>query len=305
MHLNTEKLVSVVIPCYNHEKYVQDCIKSIIAQNYKNIELIIIDDGSKDSSVERIKELVPACEKRFVRFHFRSRPNKGLCATLNEAIDWCEGEYYCAIASDDVMLHDKTTKQVTYLNENPLCAGVFGGAQILKSDGTMVAERPCKPNRYKFKDIILNNFNFFTPTQMLRMHIVKAVGGYKPDVLLEDWYMYLKITSEGHSLDALQGMLVGYRRHEENMSNKVYLMHADRRKILDQYKESELYTRALIEFNYTRAIELVYFNKKESFGIFLRALVKNPKISWRAGSLKYIVKLFCSKKYLLGRVKGF
>ena len=54
---NNQSLVSVVIPCYNHEKFVQDCIKSVIDQTYQNIELIIIDDGSKDQSVEKIKEM--------------------------------------------------------------------------------------------------------------------------------------------------------------------------------------------------------------------------------------------------------
>lgn len=84
--MNQKPLVSVVIPCYNHENYVQECIKSAIEQDYENIELIIIDDGSKDESVNKIQELVPGCEKRFCRFEFRTRPNKGLCKTLNEAL---------------------------------------------------------------------------------------------------------------------------------------------------------------------------------------------------------------------------
>ena len=56
--MNDQPLVSVVIPCYNHEQFVQDCIQSVIDQTYQNIELIIIDDGSKDNSVEKIKELM-------------------------------------------------------------------------------------------------------------------------------------------------------------------------------------------------------------------------------------------------------
>ncbi len=105
MKMNKQKpLVSVVIPCYNHENFVQDSIQSVIDQTYQNIELIIIDDGSKDGSVEKIQEMIPACQERFVRFEFRHRPNKGLSATLNEALEWCEGEYYSPIASDDIIL---------------------------------------------------------------------------------------------------------------------------------------------------------------------------------------------------------
>ena len=79
-------LVSIAIPSYNHEIYVQECIRSVIDQDYRNIELIIIDDGSTDNSVEKIEELIPLCKKRFVRFEFLCRENKGLSATLNEAI---------------------------------------------------------------------------------------------------------------------------------------------------------------------------------------------------------------------------
>ena len=111
-------MVSVVIPCYNHENFVQDSIQSVIDQTYQNIELIIIDDGSKDGSVEKIQEMIPACQERFIRFEFRHRLNKGLSATLNEALEWCQGIYYSAIASDDMMLPEKTKLQVEFLKEN-------------------------------------------------------------------------------------------------------------------------------------------------------------------------------------------
>ena len=66
MKENNQPLVSVVIPCYNHEQFVRDSIQSVIDQTYQNIELIIIDDGSKDSSVEIIKKMLSACEQRLV-----------------------------------------------------------------------------------------------------------------------------------------------------------------------------------------------------------------------------------------------
>lgn len=69
------KLVSVLIPAYNHEKYVQGAIKSIINQTYQNIELIIVDDGSKGSTWQKIQELKEECEKRFVRVHFETKQN--------------------------------------------------------------------------------------------------------------------------------------------------------------------------------------------------------------------------------------
>ncbi|HCJ6574862.1 TPA: glycosyltransferase family 2 protein, partial [Acinetobacter baumannii] len=118
MLFNEQPLVSIIIPCYNHANFVQDCIQSVIAQTYQNIELIIIDDGSKDETVEKIQKLVTQCTERFVKFEFRHRPNKGLSATLNEALEWCQGEYFSAIASDDMMLNDKIEIQIDFLKNS-------------------------------------------------------------------------------------------------------------------------------------------------------------------------------------------
>ena len=75
---SSEQLVSVIIPAYNHERFVQQTIRSIIGQSYKNIELIIIDDGSTDSTWLKINELKKECEERFSRVVFKTKKMKVL-----------------------------------------------------------------------------------------------------------------------------------------------------------------------------------------------------------------------------------
>jgi len=118
-------LVSIAIPCYNHARYIRQCIESAIAQDYDNIELIIIDDGSSDDSVRVIEQLLPACRERFNNFEFRSRPNKGISATSNEALQWLSGKYFAALDSDDILMPEKISRLVPVLEAEPELAGVF------------------------------------------------------------------------------------------------------------------------------------------------------------------------------------
>lgn len=297
-------LVSVVIPCYNHHEFVQEAIQSVIEQDYKNIEMIIIDDGSSDSSVQAIKNMQLVCEKRFTRFEFRHRSNKGLSSTLNEALDWCEGQFLAPLASDDIMLSHKISLQIKYMTKEPLCAAVFGGAKILKEDGTLMVERPSLEKKYTFKDIILNKYTLFSASQLMRLDIVRKVGGYDPDISLEDWYMNLRLTQYGYTLDSIEGLVVGYRRHANNTSNNIDLLHDERMKILNLYKKNEYYDAALIEFYYTKFRELVSVSKTDSFRFLMISAYSNPKSLLRYDTAKTLVKIFIPNKILKAKRVG-
>src|SRR5690554_2904443 len=183
-----QPLVSIVIPCYNHAQFVQETIQSVIDQDYENIELIIIDDGSNDSSVEVIQEMIPACEERFVRFEFRYRPNKGLCATLNEALQWCNGKYVSCLASDDLIKSFKISSQVNFLQSNEAYVGVFGGIDILHKDGSTSCTIGTS-EAYNFEQIIKHKYCLPAPTQLLCLNKVKEVGGFREGFIIEDWVM--------------------------------------------------------------------------------------------------------------------
>lgn len=128
-------LVSVIIPSYNHDRYVRQAIESVIAQDYPRMELVVIDDGSQDDSQNVIAALSQRCLKRFERFEFRHRANIGLSATLNEGLGWCRGEYVSVLASDDIMMPGKTALQVRFLSSHPDYAGVFGGVKVIGAKG--------------------------------------------------------------------------------------------------------------------------------------------------------------------------
>ena len=94
--------ISIIIPVYNAEKYINKCIESILKQTYSNIEIVIIDDGSKDSSKEIIEEM---CKKE-KKIKFISRENKGVLKTRNEAIGISTGDYIMFVDADDYIQKD-------------------------------------------------------------------------------------------------------------------------------------------------------------------------------------------------------
>ena len=268
MEQNSQPLVSVVIPCYNHDKFVQDSIQSVIDQTYNNIELIIIDDGSKDSSVEKIQQMVLACTKRFTRFEFRSRPNKGLSATLNESLEWCEGEYYSAIASDDIMFKNKTEKQVELLLKEKDVVAIFGGVQIIDNNNNKIGEIRQPDKIFKFNDLIYTDRFLPAPTQMLRLDILLEIGGYVEGMIIEDWYIYLKFLENDNKILYKDELYCYYRYHEGNTFSNPYKMALGRLQVLNEFRDHTLFKQAYIKVCWDNALETLRSDFRLSIFIF-------------------------------------
>lgn len=236
-------LVTIAIPCYNHAVFVQDSIRSVINQTYKNIELIIIDDGSTDQSVNKIKEILIECEQRFTRFEFRDRPNKGLCNTLNEALEWAQGDYFCVIASDDQMLPEKTSLQISSFKSDTV--GVFGGVNIINNKNEILSSRVREYSETGFEDILLNKHDLPASSQMFKTDILRQVGGYNPNVKVEDWDLLLRMSKLNKKMVYIPQLLINYRKHDSNISSDNTFMYTEMIKILDQYVDEPKYAQAL------------------------------------------------------------
>ena len=285
-----QPLVSIVIPCYNHAQFVQETIQSVIDQDYENIELIIIDDGSKDNSVEVIQEMIPACEERFVRFEFRYRPNKGLCATLNEALEWCEGEYFSPLASDDIALPHKTSFLIKKHQQYD-AAVVFGSARkfnIEKEGKDLLLN--CE---HTLKDLMFIKNMPAAPASLMRTDIIRNVGGFLEGVALEDLYMWLKLTSNGEKLYSFPEVVVKYRDHEANTIKQFEFMHKQRLKVLELFSSVPYYkearknafikgAKAIANQSLREPVQIIFKEKiysVDGFLIFLKALTPRKIIN--------------------------
>ena len=127
--------VSVIIPAYNHEKYVGATIESILNQTYKNIELIIIDDGSRDKTWDVISSYEKQCEERLAGFVFKRQENSGTCVTLSRLTSHATGKYVFFIASDDIAACESVKLFVKFLEQNDEYVLVVGENAIIDEEG--------------------------------------------------------------------------------------------------------------------------------------------------------------------------
>lgn len=218
-----EKLVSVVMTAYNTEQYIEEAILSILNQTYNNFELIIIDDGSTDGTLDIIMKYAKIDNRIIVI----TRKNIGLAQSLNDGIKIARGEYIARMDSDDVCASDRFEKQVNYLNEHP---DIFMlGTNYYTIYGNDLSEKCVKKHKgseergkakIDDKNIFLSvseSQKFMHPSVMLKKEFYDIAGLYK-DYMLEDIEITFRAASKGLRISKLDDVLYGYRAREESKS---------------------------------------------------------------------------------------
>ena len=131
MDNSVEPLVSIITPCYNSEKYITDTIMSVLNQEYRNWEMIIVDDASDDRSVDVINSITDN-EKRIKLFTLSNNMGAGHCR--NKAIDNAKGKYYAFLDSDDLWYPDKLFKQIKFMIDKKIIFSYTGYNFITESN---------------------------------------------------------------------------------------------------------------------------------------------------------------------------
>lgn len=123
---------SILIPTYNNGQFLLSCIKSILSQEYRDYEIIIIDDYSTDET-EYILKILALTDTRIK--YFKNKKSKGLVSALNYGVSLCQGIYIARMDSDDLMFGNRLNEQIIYLKENPNIHAVCSGMQLIDKDG--------------------------------------------------------------------------------------------------------------------------------------------------------------------------
>lgn len=190
--MKKQPLVSIVLPTYNRERYIKKAIESVLNQTYKNIELIIVDDGSIDKTPKILSELSKREPKMIV---LTNKTNLGLVRTLNKGIKTVQGKYIARIDDDDFWCDKrKLEKQVDFLEKNIEYALVGGGAIKINKQGKEIVRYLLPENDEDIRKGILVDNTFVHVAVLFRKDIWKKVGGYDEEFDgLEDRDLWLKI----------------------------------------------------------------------------------------------------------------
>ena len=243
-----QTLVTVIISSYNHASYIEQSILSVLAQTYPHVELLVVDDGSTDDSVKKIEAL-----QVIHGFDFRVQENKGLTRTLNETIARAKGEFVAPFGSDDIMFRDRLSMQMNHIIDKPEVGMCAGNIELMNADGTPCPfrEEQSDPSfrRLDFDDVFLERKPFApAPTMLIRKEAFEKVGGFNPDIRLEDLYIQLKITHAGYYIDALDARMARYRKHETNTYKNIRFMTQSILRIYQDYADHPAYEQVRFRF---------------------------------------------------------
>jgi len=210
--MNTNPLISVIIPTYNKAQYLGEAIKSVLNQTYKNIEIIIIDDGSTDKTREVVKSFD---DEGIIYF---SQENKGPASARNTGIKKAKGKYIAFLDSDDLWLKEKLKRQIDFMEKNSEI-GLMGTACYEITDkGRIIGKKifPVK-NEILQKDLIKYN-PFIQSSVMTKREVFDKVGLYDENFReSEDYDLWLRIASQ-YKIANLSEPLVMKRYYRRGLS---------------------------------------------------------------------------------------
>ncbi|MBS7255479.1 glycosyltransferase family 2 protein [Flavobacterium branchiicola] len=265
--MKIQPLVSVIIPCYNDHEFIHEAINSINNQDYKNVEIIIVDDGSDLKTKEVLKNISQENIQIF------SQENLGPSTARNKAIKESKGDYFLTLDADDYFEPSFLSKSLNILLEKESIGIVSCWYRLVKNG---IIKEVCKLEGGDIKTIIFNNGA--SGNSLYRKQCWIDVDGYDEKMRegFEDWEFHIRIVESNWNICIIKEELFNYR-DKNNSRNK---------------KANKLYRKSLHRYIYFKHKHLYIDNFEETVDLFLN---KIEKLERRGVSLKN------SNEYKLGK----
>lgn len=232
-------LVSVIVPAYNAEQFIERTLHSVLSQTYRNIEVLVVDDGSLDQT----RQLVHALAKKDKRIRLWSQHNKGVAAARNLAINHARGVYIAPLDADDIWFPEKLERQVACMEQGGPEMGLVYSWWIMidEADLPLQASARWDVEGSVFEALLYINFIGNASVPMMRRTCIQQVGGYSTRLKekggqgCEDWDLALRLAAR-YQVGVAYGYLVGYRRVRHSMTMNLDSMGRSHQLIVEQLR---------------------------------------------------------------------
>ena len=189
--MTNNPLISVMMPTYNNGKYIKQAIESIYAQNYNNMEIIVVDDGSTDNTREILNQY------KDVKYFYIE--HKGISVARNMALEKSKGEYIAFLDSDDYWLPNKLNTQMQYFKDHPDCQIVF-----TKYENIFENEELKKNKRAMHEKAIEDTFKQYLPSTVLKKELFDKYGAFDEKFSgIEDAEFIYRISMKGININII------------------------------------------------------------------------------------------------------
>jgi alpha-1,3-rhamnosyltransferase len=255
--------IAVLIASYNHGPWIGEAIESILAQEGVQVELHVIDDGSRDQSPRILQELADQHG-----FDLLIRPNQGLTATLIELVSRTDAQWFCSLGSDDIMPRGRLRAQWEELERHPNAPGCSG--QIIEMDAQSILQ-PHPLRRFQsgipevdFEQLLMAQREIHGASVLIRRNAFDAVGGYNRAIEVEDYPLWLALTRRFGPLRVLPEVVCHYRIHGTNMHLRSNFMYTELLKAVALHQDHPLHSRAVRRWKANWWSELAFNDKTQA-----------------------------------------
>ncbi len=219
--MSNDPRVSVCIPSFNHAPYLPDAIESVLRQTYRDFEIVLVDDGSTDGSLEIAARYAESYPSHVRIFTHPGQVNLGISETVNLAYRKSRGEFWSGLPSDDMLLPDKLERQVAFLDANPNVGWVYSYAELVEQADQPPAElkllgADITKDDHPLRHLIQKN-SIFGMTAMMRRSCTEKVGLHETSLIYSDWEFWLRLIAQCQ-VAFLAHPVARYRVHSYNTS---------------------------------------------------------------------------------------
>lgn len=247
--------ISVIVPLYNHSKYVEDALCSVIGQTLPPYEIIVIDDGSTDDSFAKISKMASGDE----RIKISTRKNKGAHNTINEGLSLATGDFISILNSDDIYESDRFYRLMSHFRRDSKIDIIYSEVKFIDSNSLPIANQWYvdalefyRENGCIFDLSVINgNFIMTTSNFFARVNVFEKIGQFAAYRYAHDLDFILRAYGEGcrHIID--DGALLNYRYHPENtIKENINLVRLEVVEIISNYicKYKNFHTQTEVDF---------------------------------------------------------